>query len=227
MEAAVLITGASGGLGKHVVRAFASRRWQILATILNEDERRQLGDVHDCVTFECDVTDPNAVAELARVLPENLHAVVHLVGGIRAGRLIEETSPDDFGFMWKLNALSTYLVMHATLPILKRNAGAFVAVAAKTVLHVEPRKALYGAAKAAVAHLVLAAAEEGRAEGLRANVILPSIIRTDANLEWARSGEEQSWVPPSDIADVIVFLCSDGGRGVTGCLIPMYGKLPA
>lgn len=227
MEAAVLITGASGGLGKHVVRAFASRRWQILATVLNEDERRQLGDVHDCVTFECDVTDPNAVAELARVLPENLHAVVHLVGGIRAGRLIEETSPDDFGFMWKLNALSTYLVMHATLPILKRNAGAFVAVAAKTVLHVEPRKALYGAAKAAVAHLVLAAAEEGRAEGLRANVILPSIIRTDANLEWARSGEEQSWVPPSDIADVIVFLCSDGGRGVTGCLIPMYGKLPA
>lgn len=227
MEAAVLITGASGGLGKHVVRAFASRRWQILATVLNEDERRQLGDVHDCVTFECDVTDPNAVAELARVLPENLHAVVHLVGGIRAGRLIEETSPDDFGFMWKLNALSTYLVMHATLPILKRNAGAFVAVAAKTVLHVEPRKALYGAAKAAVAHLVLAAAEEGRAEGLRANVILPSIIRTDANLEWARPGEEQSWVPPSDIADVIVFLCSDGGRGVTGCLIPMYGKLPA
>ncbi|MCX8051585.1 MAG: SDR family oxidoreductase [Chlorobi bacterium] len=227
MEAAVLITGASGGLGKHVVRAFASRRWQILATVLNEDERRQLGDVHDCVTFECDVTDPNAVAELARVLPENLHAVVHLVGGIRAGRLIEETSPDDFGFMWKLNALSTYLVMHATLPILKRNAGAFVAVAAKTVLHVEPRKALYGAAKAAVAHLVLAAAEEGRAEGLRANVILPSIIRTDANLEWARPGEEQSWVPPSDIADVIAFLCSDEGRGVTGCLIPMYGKLPA
>ncbi|MCS7000576.1 MAG: SDR family oxidoreductase [Bacteroidota bacterium] len=226
MSKVVLITGATGGLGREVVRYFAGKNWQIIASA-HEPVDDEIARLPSCQYIPCDCTDPMAVEELVSKTPDTLHAVVHLVGGIRAGMLLEETSPDDFEFMWRLNALSTYAVLRATVPRLKQNAGAFVAIAAKTVLHTEQRKALYGAAKAAVVHLVLAAAEEGRAQGMRANVIAPSIIATPANIEWARERESEQWVPPQQIAQLIHFLCSDEGQGITGCVIPMYGKIPA
>ncbi|GBD05585.1 putative oxidoreductase [bacterium HR20] len=227
MAQQVLITGAAGGLGQHVTQLFLNRGWEVIATALTDEEQHWLGSLPHCRTILCDVTRTDQVAQLATELPPTLDAVVHLVGGIRAGKPIEETAEEDFHFMWELNAHSTYLILRATLPILKRTAGAFVAIGAKTVLHTETNKALYGAAKAAVVHLVLAAAEEGRASGMRANVIVPSILRTEANLQWARNGEEQGWVDPTDVARMIAFLCSDAGRGVTGCIVPMYGKIPA
>lgn len=223
----VLITGAAGGLGQYVTRSFLDRGWEVIATAISEEEQHWLESLPRCKAIVCDVTRTEGVARLAAELPRTLDAVVHLVGGIRAGKPIEETTEEDFHFMWQLNTVSTYLVLRATLPILKKTAGAFVAIGAKTVLHTETNKALYGAAKAAVVHLVLAAAEEGRSSGMRANVIVPSILRTAANLQWARDGDERNWVDPADVAETIVFLCSDAGCGVTGCIVPMYGNIPA
>lgn len=226
MAQVVLITGAAGGLGEHVTELFVQRNWHVIATALTDSERTKLESLPNCRVVMCDLMDPTQVRHLADALPSQLQAVVHLVGGIRAGRLLEESSPDEFEFMWRLNAWTTYLVMRATIPLLKQNKGAFVAIGARTALRTEVRKALYGAAKAAVIHLVLAAAEEGRPYGMRANVIVPSIIRTPANLEWARDGEENDWVSPQEIAELVYFFCSDAGRGVTGCVLPMYGKIP-
>jgi NAD(P)-dependent dehydrogenase (short-subunit alcohol dehydrogenase family) len=226
MERTVLITGAAGGLGQVVTQHFIKHEWEVIATALTREEHEWLASLDHCRTVECDVTNYDHVAKLKGELPPSLAAVVHLVGGIRAGKPIEETAVEDFHWMWRLNTLSTYLVLHATIPILKRNAGAFVAIGARTVLHPETNKALYGAAKSAVVHLILAAAEEGRATGMRANVIVPSVLRTQANLEWARDGEEQLWVDPAHVAEVILFLCSEEGRALTGCVLPMYGKLP-
>ncbi|MCX7930721.1 MAG: SDR family oxidoreductase [Chlorobi bacterium] len=227
MAKTVLITGAAGGLGIHVTQTFAEHQWHIIATVLNNKEREHLTDIARCTVVECDVTTPESVESLQPQLPNSLDAVVHLVGGIAAVRDIEETTHDDFYRLWKLNTLSTYLLLRATVPLLKQSAGAFIAIGARAVAHPEPQKALYAATKAALVQLVLTVAEEGRPFGMRANVILPSIIRTPANLQWAPEGEEQRWVPPDDIAQCIYALCSDSGRGVTGCIIPMYGKIPA
>lgn len=227
METPVLITGAAGGLGIHVTRYFHEQGWNVLATVYNEDEELRLAEFPQCTIIRCDVTDADSVAKLVEQLPSNLGAVVHLVGGIAGVADIEQTDPDDFALLWQLNAVSTYLLLRATLPTLKQTAGAFIAIGARTVLHSEPQKALYAATKAAVVHLVLTAAEEGRPYGMRANVIMPSIIRTPANLAWAQDGQERDWVEPADIARCIHALCSDAGRGVTGCVVPMYGKIPA
>jgi NAD(P)-dependent dehydrogenase (short-subunit alcohol dehydrogenase family) len=226
MSPIVLITGATGGLGLHVTQHFIQQGWEVLATVLNEDAKSLFLQWERCTAIQCDVTDPDSVEELSEQLPRALSAVVHLVGGIGGVADIDQTNPDDFAMLWQLNTMSTYLLLRATVPILKNNAGAFVAIGARTVLHPEPRKALYAATKAAVVHLVLTAAEEGRPYGMRANVIMPSIIRTPANLEWASDGQERDWVDPEDIARCIYALCSDTGRGITGSVIPMYGKIP-
>ncbi len=227
MKGSVLITGAAGGLGIHVTSYFSQQNWNVIAVVRDQDEQQKLTHVQQCRTLVCDVTDDDAVEQLRQQLPSSLDAVVHLVGGIAGVANIEQTETDDFTLLWQLNALSTYLVLRATMPLLKQNAGAFIAIGARTVLHTEPRKALYAATKAAVLHLILTAAEEGRPHGMRANIIMPSIIRTPANLDWATDDEDRDWVEPGDIARCIHMLCSQEGRSITGAVIPMYGKIPA
>lgn len=57
--------------------------------------------------------------------------------------------------------------------------------------------------------------------GIRANSILPSIIDTDANRRTMPDADFAKWPKPRDIAEVILFLCSDDAKMVHGAAIPV------
>lgn len=97
-------------------------------------------------------------------------------------------------------------------------------IGAQSVLHPVPNRAAYSAAKSAVVSLTQSVAEEGRAHGIRANCILPSIINTPANREWGSPEEIQKWVTPEAIARTIADLLAPT-NDVNGAVIPMYGRL--
>ena len=226
-----LITGASGGAGRVVTRYFLEQGWHVHANCHSasgaEELRAELTEPLQqrlSITVS-DLTTPHGVEQFVREAPNPVHALVHLVGGIRAGTLLEETEPETFEAMVQLNALTTFLLLRAVMPLLKATSGAIVTVAARAVLRPEQRKGAYAAAKAAVVALTQTAAEEGRPYGVRANVVVPSILKTPANLAWAQAGEEATWVPLEDFAAAVFALCSDAGRAVSGALIPMYGGL--
>ena len=147
--------------------------------------------------------------------------MVHLVGGIRAGEPIASTSPDDVDAMMQLNFTTTFNVLRAAMPVLIANGGgSIITIGAKAVLHPTARRAAYAAAKAAVVSLTLSAAEEGRVHGVRANCIVPDIIRTSANLTWGAPDEIATWVSPEEIASVMVDLLQPD-CAITGTVIPM------
>lgn len=201
----VLLTGAGGQLGR-VVSSFLTERGAVV--IAADRDRVDLSDSDDTQRF---------VAESAPLL----HGVVHLVGGIRAGAPIEATSPDDVESMMQLNLVTTFNVMRATIPLLsKSGGGSIVTIGAKAVLQPEANRAAYAAAKAAVVSLTLTAAEEGRASGVRANCIVPDVIKTAANLEWGSPDQASTWVEPDEIASVIYSLL-EPTCAVTGTVIPM------
>ena len=62
---------------------------------------------------------------------------------------------------------------------------------------------------------------EGAAVGVRANVVLPGTIATDANLDGSDSASHPDWVRPSDLAAVIRYLASDAARTLSGAAIPV------
>ena len=72
--------------------------------------------------------------------------------------------------------------------------------------------------------LVRAAALENKDRGLTVNAILPSTIDTEANRKADPGADFSSWVPPANIADLVVFLSSEAAGQVTGAAIPIYGK---
>lgn len=205
----ILVTGATGGLGAAVVVELQRRGW----------------NVYGASRADGDLTVPEHAHELIHKVGKTLSGVVHLAGGIAAGKPLEEQAVDEIDLMYSLNVFTTVNILRAALPTLKANSGSIVTIGAQAVLHPVPNRAAYASAKAAVVALTQAVAEEGRPFGVRANVILPSIIKTEANLAWASEDDAKGWPTPQSIANTIADLV-DPACGISGAIIPMFGTIP-
>lgn len=205
----VLLTGSSGHLGRVV-------------------QQHLLSAGHTVIPADRDVVDVTSEESVRNVVSKivSLDAVVHLVGGISAGASIADTSDSVVQQQFDVNVLSAMNIFRHTWPLLIRSGnGAIVTIGARDVLHPQRNRALYASSKGALVHLTHALAEDGREFGIRANVILPSIIRTEANLEWASDGEDADWIRPESIAATIAFLISPECR-ISGATLPMYERIP-
>ncbi len=193
------ITGGGGGLGVAVVERFLTAGWNVAAP------RRA----------EVDLTDPEAVRRaVAAAAP--LHAVVNLAGGFAAGQPVGKTPVEDFEAVLRLNLRTTYVVCHAAIPHLAED-GAIVCTSSATAQQPFAGSAGYAASKAGVTALSGAIAKEG----VRCNVISPSLIDTPANRE---SMPESAWgrlVPPARIAELILWLCSPESAALNGVELPV------
>lgn len=84
--------------------------------------------------------------------------------------------------------------------------------------------AAYAASKAAAVALMDSLAADTIGTGIKVNSILPSIIDTAANRRAMPDADFASWPKPGDIAQVILFLCSDAAKTIHGASIPVYGN---
>jgi 3-oxoacyl-[acyl-carrier protein] reductase len=226
----IFITGASGGLGVPVTRRFLQDGWALHAAVHHREAADQLIRQFPGYPIQASVVDITRRDEVEGWIDAvtDMDGLVHLAGGFRGGNELAASSDADYEFLFNLHARATFYLLAAVMPRLKqRGGGAIVTVAARTALRPGKEAALYAASKAAELTLTLAAAEEGRPYQVRANCIVPAVIRTPANMEGAPEKEIAKWTDPADIAECIVFLVSDRGRSVSGALIPMYGGIPA
>jgi len=221
----VIVTGASGALGSVVVSHLLSVGWTVLAVDVRFRDGKGLEAPQGVSTREVDLTNADATSAALKNLPADTRGLVHLAGGIVSGKSIQDTTATDVEKMFLLNTFTFFNVARAVLPALQREGGSVVSIGAQSILHPASNRSAYAASKAAVAALTLSLAEEGRENGVRANCILPSIIRTPANLEWAEGNAADAWVRPEEIASTIAHLL-DPACNVSGSLIPMYGKVP-
>ncbi len=226
-----LLTGASGGLGLAVTDYFLNQGWQVHAAVSGTAGKERLArrfpsSIGDKLSWHiADLSSEDGARDFIASTPDIPKALVHLVGGIKAGTFIEETAIESLDAMINLNVKSTFLIMREVIPAMKRLGGAIVTIGAMAVDRPEARKSVYAASKAAVVSLTRSLAEEYKEHNIRANCILPGIIRTQANLEWGTEEDIEKWTPPEHIAAACFGLCAHEGSGISGSVIPMYGKL--
>ena len=123
-----------------------------------------------------------------------------------------------------LNLRSGYALARAVLPAMLRQAGgSIVNIAARAALEPSAGAAAYAASKAAALALMGSLAAEVSGTGVRVNSVLPSIIDTAANRTAMPKANFAKWPKPEEIANVILFLCSDEARVIHGAAIPVYG----
>jgi NAD(P)-dependent dehydrogenase (short-subunit alcohol dehydrogenase family) len=218
-----LITGGTGGLGRAVVATFLESGWRVVVPDVLPGPHEGLPA--EAETLQADLTDPDDVARVVRAAAgeadQPLRAVANLVGGFKAGQPVADTPVSDFEALFALNVRPTYLVTQAALPALvAAGGGAIVCVSAQSALQPFPGSAGYTASKAAVLTLARVVAKEHAADGVRCNIIAPSLIDTPANRA-ASPDAIDKMVPPERIAKTILFLCSDDSAALNGVVLPV------
>lgn len=226
----VVLTGVGreGQVGEAVARAFAERGARVFLVDRMEDEARARSDALlaaglRSASLAADLSDVAAVDALATRVREatsgRVHALVHLAGGFAASGPVADTEPAAWTRQFTINLTTAFLTARAFLPLVRATKGAMVFFGSEAALPGARVSgiAAYAAAKGAVLTLVQAIAQEERDNGVRANAVAPAAIRTTANL--AEMGADVAYVTREAVADVVVWLCSDAARAVSGQVV--------
>jgi len=231
----VLVTGATGNLGRVVVRRLLETGAVVAAVYRDEakflDLQAFVGGAQGSLGgFKADVTlEPSVRDMVGAVLSRHgrVDALLNLVGAYRGGADISTTAEDDWDFLMRTNLKSAFLSSRAVLPaMMKASSGSIVCVAARPAVEKKGRakSGAYAISKAGVVVLTEALADETRNFGLTVNCILPGTIDSPENRAAIAGGDFSKWVKPEEIATVILFLISDESSVTSGAAIPVYGK---
>ncbi len=227
----VVITGATGQLGPAVARVFASNGAKLALCATSQDELttldHELGFPDSRIFTEArDVMDEASAAALADAVIAHYgrtDILIHLVGGYQNSPLLDMET-ETWEYMINLNLRTGMNVIRAFLPYLTVNGwGRIVTFSSVVAERPTANSAAYSAAKAGLEALTLAVAQEVKEKGVTANVV---VIKTlDVPEERARAGAKATgWVTPDEIAQLLLYLCSDEAGASNGARLPMYGR---
>lgn len=222
-----VITGAAGALGRAMVAEFRARGETLVALDRPGEELDALADddtegmVHP---VGVDLSDRAAVTAAWERIDEigTPSSLIALAGGF-AGAKLATVDAGTLDAMLETNFATTVWSCQAAAPRLRSAGGG-------SILTVGSRTAVTGAgpvahatSKAAVVRLTELLADDLRPSRIRVNAVLPSVIDTPANRSWMSEDLASRAVPPSAIAKVIAFLCSDDAWPISGATVPVYG----
>jgi NAD(P)-dependent dehydrogenase (short-subunit alcohol dehydrogenase family) len=217
----VLITGANGGLGTAVCRAFQETGATIIGVA------RTWTEPVSFTTLSADLTTSEGCDAMVGQALEHgpIDALVHILGGFGGGQTIAETSDKTWDGMMTLNLRAAFCAMRAVLkPMTAAKYGRIVAIGSRASVEPLPNFAAYSVSKAGLVALVKNVAAENKDLGITANVVLPSTIDTPLNRQAMPKSDFSRWVTPESIAKTLVWLASKEAGDVSGAVIPIYGR---
>ena len=241
MERSVIITGASGGIGRATARSFAARGWNLVLGYNKNKERaeglaKELSEEFSvrAVAFGGDLTDPGACRRLVAKAIFEFGRVDALVAnaGIAESRLFTETAPEDFRAMIDTNLGSVfYTCQAAAKEMIAAGGGSIVTVSSIWGQVGAAMEVSYSAAKAGVIGLTRALAKELAPSRIRVNCLCPGVIDTEMNAGYgedvmARLAEQTPLGrigQPEEVAESIYFLASEASGFVTGQILGVNG----
>jgi NAD(P)-dependent dehydrogenase (short-subunit alcohol dehydrogenase family) len=225
-----LITGASGNLGRSVVRAFFDAG-ALLALVDRSEEK--LGVAFDDIPSErrlllggVDMTNDDSVARMVDAVIDHfgrIDILINTVGGFRAGADVDQAELETWDGMLDLNAKTAFLACRHVVPHMRtQRYGKIVNIGARTALVGSPGAAAYSASKAAVLRLTESLSAEVKAIGINVNCVIPGTIDTPPNRKAMPDADVSRWVKPAALADAILFLASDRAQAIHGVALPVY-----
>jgi len=235
----VIITGAARGIGLATAHLMQEAGWHIVRVDWDEEALLESAKgFEDSLALVCDVSDPEAVADMiARTLDWSgrIDALVNNAGVADFGP-IEETDFERWRKVMATNLDGVFLVTQAATPALKKTHGTIVNIASISGLRASTLRVAYGTSKAGVMQLTQQQAVELGEYGIRVNCVAPGPVRTklamavhtqdiidayhDA-IPLNRYGQER------EIAEAIYFLASEKASYITGQILAADGGFEA
>ena len=239
---AALVTGGSGGIGRDTALAFAREGASVVvADVLVENGQETVDMIRDGggqATFvQADVSVAGEVEALVDTVVQTYGSIdlAFNNAGIE-GYLVhlDEYTEEMWDRVMNINLKGVWLCMkYEVQRMMAQGGGAIVNTSSIAGVRGGENWSVYTASKHGVAGLTKSAAIEYGPKGIRVNAVCPSIIRTPM-YERALSGEEDHYIKahplkrlgtPEDVANVVVWLCSDSASFVTGQALLVDGGL--
>jgi NAD(P)-dependent dehydrogenase (short-subunit alcohol dehydrogenase family) len=234
----VLVTGAAGGIGQGLCEAFLG--WG--ATVLAFDRDAAALERMDSRLHKAtpDLTDLAAVKAAVEAVTATTGPVDILVNnaGAAAATALSNLKPEDWAHDLAINLSAAYHCVEATkAAMFVRGAGVIINIGTVNAMLAIGHPA-YSAAKAGLVSYTKALAVEYGPRGIRANLVAPGTVKTQAGAARAAQKPEvfedlKKWYPlrdfadPRDVANAVAFLASDLARMVTGVVLPVDAGLTA
>jgi NAD(P)-dependent dehydrogenase (short-subunit alcohol dehydrogenase family) len=227
----VLITGATGGLGRVTARLFAAGGDRLVLTGTDEERLRAMGadlqlDDDRWMPVVVDLRDLDATRTALTATEEvlgRIDVLVHLVGGSAGGTPVTEVDPAVVGSMLDQHLWTTFNVTQTVVPgMVQRGWGRVMAVTAPAASEPVTKLAPYAVGKAAQEILLRTLAKETVNSGVTVNLVVVRAI----DLASARQTDpkKSSWTTPDEIATTFRFLASDDAAAINGARIPLFGR---
>ncbi|KAK9717187.1 hypothetical protein K7432_006393 [Basidiobolus ranarum] len=246
----VLVTGGTSGVGLAITRGFTLAGAKV--HIAGTDEvkgGKVVKELQNVVFHPCDLTDSTQIQDLVNsvVAEDGGCDILIPTAGYVVMSKVEELPESTWKNMIDLMLTSPFLLAHHFLPMMYRKKwGRIVNIGSACSIHGAPLKAAYVSAKHGLIGLTKVTALEANEHGVTCNCICPTWIRTppvegivnQLSKEQGKSAEQiiRELVPdtgckrllePSEVADYVMYLCTDLAAGITGSTVTIDCGLSA
>lgn len=226
----ILVSGATGGLGKAVVELFLKENANVIVTYFSENSFSKLRDglknPQNLIGYRVDLSSSDEVEKSFKDF-KNIHIYldefIHLAGGFWMGGILADTSVEAWNNMINQNLNATFYACRQAFQLMKLNGGHILTIAAKSAVDLPGGMGAYAVSKSGVLALTKILAKEGKDFAIRANCLLPGTIDTPANRKAMPDSDFTSWVPTEEIARKILSFSKNSA--LSGSIIEMYGKI--
>lgn len=226
MKKIALVTGASGNLGKAVVKKFLKENytvWGVQHELKSKSDKLQ----NDFIPAKLDLLDEKESQNLVNTVIEKnkrIDVAVLTAGGFTMND-IAHTSTKDIYQQYQLNFETAYNIARPVFSqMLTQNDGRIFLIGSKAGLDVSKAKGVtaYALSKSLLFRLAELMNAEAKGKNVSVIVIVPSTIDTPQNRKDMPDADFTSWVTPEEIADVIYFYSTPEGAAIKAPIVKVY-----
>ena len=242
----VLVTGATGGIGKSIVNKYAEQGFTLAIADKDEDEANKLANEinHNggmAMVFYGDLLDQSYCDNLTSEVQTKLGTVGILINnaGFMSRGDITQTSDEDYELSMKINVEAPFRLIRASIPLMvESGGGSIVNISSCWGINPGPNHLIYCTTKAALAAMTKCLGRDHAHQNIRINAVCPNEVNTpmlrtgfeirglnpdDAIEKLNQSVPIGHIAEPEEIADVVAFLSSDEARYICGSLVEING----
>ncbi len=239
-----LVTGASRGIGAAIAGGLARAGARVGVNYrTRRDAAAQVVEAiaaagGEAILVEGDISQEASAKAAVQTVVERWGRIDILVNnaGITRDRLLLRMTPEDWDQVLAVDLRGAFLCTKYAMPYLVRQRqGRIVNISSVVGISGNPGQANYAAAKAGLIGFTKAVAREVASRNVTVNAVAPGFITTDMTQQLSEETRQQilSRIPmgrfgsAEEVAEVVVFLCSDGARYITGQVVAIDGGLIA